>query len=236
MSDPVPPTGNCFIDGLPDDDRAALAPILRPADLAAGGVLLRQDHRVHEVHFPIVAQLANVIRLEGGGGASTAIVGREGMSGLAAFMADEPCGWDVVVQAGGMALVASASDLRAVLDARSTLMTRMLALTHFYQLQAAQNVACAAQHSVRQRVARWMLTSADFSPGDAIRVTQEEISQLVGAQRTTVVAAARQLRTAGAIRYLRGSIRIIDRSRLEARACECYPMLKTKAERAGFLP
>ena len=43
--------------------------------------------------------------------------------------------------------------------------------------------------------------------------------------------AARKLQTSGLINYSRGHITVLDRPRLEARACECYQVVKTEFDR-----
>jgi Mn-dependent DtxR family transcriptional regulator len=48
------------------------------------------------------------------------------------------------------------------------------------------------------------------------------MSTLLGVRRESVTAAARRLQQAGVIRCRRGHITVLDRHRLEQRACECY--------------
>ena len=229
-------TGNGFLDGLTPADAALVLPVLRRVDLARGAILIEQGAEIDSVYLPAGAELDNIVRLEDGFGVLTAAVGREGMAGLAAFMAEAPCMWQVIVRVPGPAFVAPAAQLRTILNATPGLQRRMLDLTHFYQVQSAQNVACEARHRVVERLARWLLTSMDNTGEDAIRVTQEELGQVVGAQRTTVVEAAGRLRDLGAIRYLRAKIRVVNRPLLERQACECYGVLKRLAQHSEFLP
>ena len=230
-----PSTSNGFLDGLPPEEAALLMPILRRVDLQHDACLIEQGDEVRDVYLPAGAELDNIVRLEDGSGVLTASVGREGMAGLAAFMADTPSMWQVIVRVPGPAWAASAAQLRPILNATPTLHRRMLELTHFYQAQSAQNVACEARHRVSERLARWLLTSIDNTGGDTIRITQEELAQVLGAQRTTVVEAAGRLREQGAIRYLRAKVRVVDRPLLERQTCECYFVIRRLAERSGFL-
>ena len=224
------PAENRFIAALDPEDAAALRPLLRRAQLRLEQVVIEQDGPVREVHFPIDAQFANLIRFTDGSTVETAVIGFEGLTGLAPFMADRPCGWEVGCRAPGAAWVAEATALRTLAEDRPELMRRLHDLTDFYQAQAAQTAACNARHPVPARVARWLLTARDLSPVDTLRFRQEELARLVGARRSTVSEAATLLRRRKLIAYARGAIRIVDREGLEAAACECHAILRQRLE------
>ncbi|MBF0665875.1 MAG: Crp/Fnr family transcriptional regulator [Brevundimonas sp.] len=230
------PYGNHFLDTLSPDDEAALRPHLRPAEVTAGQVLIAQDSEVVEVHFPVGAQLANLVRYPDGWAIETAMVGREGLSGLAPAMADVRCGWEVTARVAGTLFVAPARAIRERMRASPPLLNQLLRLSYIYQMQAAQHAACNAVHGALPRVSRWLLSAADLTPGEPVKLTQEELAGLLGAQRTTVNEAANLLKERGAIRYSRGVVRILDRPMLERLACECYAMERRRIEEAGVMP
>ena len=87
--------------------------------------------------------------------------------------------------------------------------------------QLMQSVACNLFHSIDQRAARWLLIAQDRS-GDRLKMTQEELAKLLGAQRTTVNAVARAFQDEGLIAIRRGSVEVVDRDGLRARSCGCY--------------
>lgn len=228
--------GNHLLDTLEPADAAALGPHLRRVEVEAGLTLIEQDAEVVEVHFPADAQLANLVRFSDGRAVQTALVGREGLSGLAPFMASEPCGWEVTVRLPGALHAAPAAAVRERMRASPPFMKRLLRLSYIYQMQAAQHAACNALHPALPRVARWLLTASDMTPGEPVHLTQEELAGLLGAQRTTVNEAAHQLKERGVIRYARGVVRILDRPGLERLACECHAMERARMEGAGTLP
>ncbi|MBU1272746.1 MAG: Crp/Fnr family transcriptional regulator [Alphaproteobacteria bacterium] len=228
--------GNHFLDTLTPEDEAALRPHLRATEVEAGRTLIEQDGPIPELHFPVTAQLVNLVRFSDGSGVETAVIGREGLSGLAPFMAGLDCGWEVSARAGGGLYVMSANVMRARQGESAPLRDRLMRLSHVYQLQAVQHAACNARHKVLPRVARWLLLASDLSPGGALQMTQEELGGLLGAQRTTVNEAASQLKAAGAIRYARGVVSVLDRGALEGLACECYAMERRRIEAAGVMP
>lgn len=224
-------TGNHFIDSLAADDASALAPLLKPVRLEAGQVLIEQDGAVDTVHFPIEAMLANVVRLDEGASVETAIVGREGVSGLAPVMSSTPCSWEVVTRRAGSALSLPAVALQRRLGQSEPFRERLLILTSHYQSQAAQTAACNSVHRVSQRLARWLLTAAELSGDERVDLTQEELSALLGAQRTTVTEAAQGLKAAGALAYSRGVVTISDREGMERAACGCFASERDRMRR-----
>lgn len=227
MSDPVE---NRFVSGLAAEDAAALKPLLRRVSVTVDQTVVDQGAPVDQVHFPIDAQFANLIRFSDGSAIETAVIGCEGLTGLAPVMANLTCGWEIVCRASGEAWVASAQALRTLAAERPMIMARLLALTDLYQAQAAQAAACNAEHPVPDRIARWFLTADDLSPRDVMTFRQEELARLIGARRSTVSEAASQLKRRKFVSYNRGIIRIIDRPGLEAAACECYRMLKPRLD------
>jgi CRP-like cAMP-binding protein len=93
-------------------------------------------------------------------------------------------------------------------------------------LQAAQSAGCNAKHDIDQRLARWLLLCADRAHSNEFALSQEFIADMLGSTRTTVSAAAGLLKGSGLIRYSRGVIRLLDVAGVEARACECYRVIK----------
>ncbi len=207
-------------------DQEALLPSMTPRHLPVGDILTRTGEPVKIVYFPVSADLANVIRFSDGRSGMATNVGREGVSGLAAFLADEPSGWDVQVQVEGKAWALESAILRRQVKASPPLMDLLLALTHCNPVEAAQNAVCNTVHQVTPRVARWLLTLQDRTGGDSFKLTQDDVAQLVSSRRTTVNAAWQTLRDVGAIRHGRGVVSIVDRERLKRQACECYEALR----------
>lgn len=229
-------TGNHFLDTLDPDDHAAVLDVLEPVRLSAGQVLVEQGDPVRRVHFPTSAYLANVTLTPTGRRLQTAMIAREGVSGLAPFLADAPCAWQVVCQGEGEALVGAAGPIRALADARPAFRRRLLVLTHFYQAQSNQLAVCNALHRVGPRVARWLLTASDLTQERRLFLTQEDIAQSLGVQRTSVVSSFAELKREKAIRHSRGWMEIENRQLLTRQACSCYRRLRTMAEELEVLP
>lgn len=225
-------TGNDFLDSIRPEDFDALRPALRPLHVDVGAVLIHQASPVDVVHFPLDAQLANVVLLRSGRSVETSLVGREGLSGLAPVMARQPCPWQVQVRVAGEAFAAPAEAVTRLAASSPAFNRRLIVLAHLYQAQAAQTAACNAQHSVAPRVARWLLTARDLGEDDALQFTQSEMALLLGCPRTSVVEAFTRLKERGVIGHRRGRILIQDRAALQRESCECYGVLRDLADAA----
>jgi CRP-like cAMP-binding protein len=93
-------------------------------------------------------------------------------------------------------------------------------------VQAAQSAACNATHNFEQRLARWLLITADRANTDQFKMSQVFLSHMLWGTRPTVTMAARQLKKQKLIEYTRGIIHIVDRKELEERSCECYRVIR----------
>lgn len=213
---------NLTLAALHDSDLAALRPHLVQREFERGDLLTGQGDEVDHVYFPTTAYISNSVTFTDGRSAQIFVMGVEGVSGLAAFLADEPCAWSIEVRSAGEAYQLPAAVLRRQAQASPALRLQLLRLAHDYQAQGAFSVGCAALHTAAARLAHFILTSADRTGDDRLQLTQQDIADFLSIQRTTVNAAANELKEAGAIRYSRGALHIIDRPELTRRACECY--------------
>ncbi len=64
--------------------------------------------------------------------------------------------------------------------------------------------------------------SRDRIGSDIVRLTHDFLAIMLGTDLPTVTIAAQALQEAGAIRYGRRSLTIVDRKVLEYTTCECY--------------
>ena len=224
---------NTLWAALPADEQDLLAPDLRSRFFTRGDVLIVAHDAVATLYFPIDAKLADVMVLADGRASCVSSVGRQGVAGLAGFLAEEPLAWNVEVHVGGLGYALPAAALRRRLDENPALLTLFNRSNHERHVEAAQNAACAAAgHSALSRVARWLLIAQDCTGSAAIRISQEEVARHLSLRRTTVTAAAAALKSAGACSYLRERIVIERRDLLQSYACDCYRDLSERRIRA----
>ncbi|KQW80772.1 Crp/Fnr family transcriptional regulator [Brevundimonas sp. Root1279] len=206
-------------------DLEALTPALAPIAFERGVVVIKQGEVVEHLIFPTTAFLANTLVFPTGGSSLIHVIGAEGVAGLGPFLADEPSGWTVAVRAAGEAYRLPAAALERQMERSPILRSQLQKLYYDYQLQAAYGVGCAAHHHSRGRVASLLLRATDRLTTRCLHVTQQDLADMLGIQRTTVVDAARHLKSLGAVHYTRGAIEVADRQMLEREACECYAAL-----------
>jgi CRP-like cAMP-binding protein len=93
-------------------------------------------------------------------------------------------------------------------------------------MQVTQIAACNRLHEVEERLARWLLMSADRVGSNSVPLTQDFLAQMLGTRRSSVTVAAGILQRAGLIAHTRGDVEIIDRKLLEEASCECYGIMQ----------
>lgn len=169
--------------------------------------------------------------MEDGSSGEIAIVGNEGVIGIAIFMGGETTPSRAVVQSAGAAYRLSARILKQEFIRAGAMQRLLLRYTQALITQMAQTAVCNRHHSIDQQLCRWLLLSLDRLPSNELRMTQELIANMLGVRRSGVTEAALKLQTAGLIRYSHGTIEVLDRPGLECRVCECYAVVKREFDR-----
>ncbi len=236
MQRPASLLQNRLLASLPPDELAGLSPHLASAELERGRLLYDPGDPIETVYFPTDGVISLMTLMENGAAIESATIGPEGALGLTAAVAPRQSLTRAIVQTPCRAARISAAQLHEAW-ARSPRL-RQLVDRHSEALfgHAIQSVACNALHSVEARFCRWLLTCHDRISQDRVALTQEFLADMLGVQRTTVTAVAGSLQAKGLIRYRRGVVDILDRTGLEAGACECYGAIRRNYERLLPLP
>lgn len=225
------PGRNQLLDALPDSERVRWSAYLEPVPLHAGQVLCDAGGTPSWVYFPTTAVVSLMTMTRDGGSAELAVVGRDGMVGIALIMGGNAMPSQAVVQAGGMAMRLHAHALKSLLQRAGPALAMLLRYAQALMTDVAQTALCNRYHSIDQQLCRRLLLGIDRSGSNELAMTHEAAGNLLGVRREGVTAAALKLQHAGVIRYHRGQIRVLDRSRLEQRACECYATARKEHER-----
>jgi len=183
------------------------------------------------VYFPTTAIVSLLYVMEDGSSAEIAIVGNEGVVGVALFMGGESTPSRAVVQSAGHAYRLRARTIKGEFDLGGVLQHLLLRYTQSLITQMAQTAVCNRHHAIEQQLCRWLLLSLDRLQSNELTMTQELIANMLGVRREGVTEAAGRLQAAGLIHYSRGRIKVLDRPGLEALACECYAVVKRETDR-----
>lgn len=222
---------NHLLAALPPSEFDRLSPHLELVELQLGEVLCESGSYLRHVYFPTTSIVSLLYVLEDGASAEIAVVGNEGILGISLFMGGETTPNRAVVQSAGHGYRLQAQLLKNEFNRAGPMLHLLLRYTQALITQMSQTAVCNRHHSVDQQLCRWLLLSLDRLPGNKLAMTQELIANMLGVRRTGVTEAAGKLQNAGLIHYRRGHITVIDRPGLEARACECYAVVKKEFDR-----
>ncbi|MBU4180306.1 MAG: Crp/Fnr family transcriptional regulator [Gammaproteobacteria bacterium] len=224
-------SANQLLASMPASEWQRISPLLEAVDLPLGLVLYESGSKMAHVYFPIDAIVSLLYVMENGASAEIAVVGNEGLVGIALFMGGETTPSRAVVQSAGHGYRLRAADIKEEFNRAGPVLHLLLRYTQALITQMAQTAVCNRHHSLDQQLCRWLLLSLDRLSGNELVMTQELIANMLGVRREGVTEAALKLQKMGLIRYARGHITVIDRDALEERVCECYRVVKTEYDR-----
>jgi len=225
------PARNHLVAALLDAEQQRWLPKLVAEQSPLGEVLYEPGGRITHVHFPTTSIVSLRCLLATGASVETAVVGNEGMVGVALILGGKTSSARAVVQSAGHGFRLEARTLMDEFNRGGPVMHLLLRYTQALITQMAQTVVCNRLHSVDQQLCRSLLLSADRLHSNAFVATQELIANELGVRRESVTAAAVHLKTLGLIRYRRGQIEVLDRDGLEEHACECYSVVRKEYDR-----
>jgi len=228
---PAPPTANQLLGALPEADYLRLLPHLEAVEMPLGQVIFESGGKLRHLYFPASGIVSLLYAMESGASTEIAVIGNEGVVGIALFMGGESTPSRAVVQSAGQGYRLNAMMLKTEFDRGGALQYRLLRYTQALIAQMTQTAVCNRHHSVDQQLCRWLLLSLDRLPSNHLKMTQELIANMLGVRREGVTEAAGKLQEAGLIRYHRGHITVVDRPLLEQRVCECYAVVKREMDR-----
>ena len=226
-----PPRKNHLLAALAATDYERIAPHLERVSMPLGSVLYESGSKLRHVYFPTTSIVSLLYVMEDGASAEIAVVGNEGILGIALFMGGETTPSRAVVQSAGEGYRLKAHLLKQEFNRFGPMLHLLLRYTQALITQMAQTAVCNRHHSVDQQLCRWLLLSLDRLASNELTMTQELIANMLGVRREGVTEAAGKLQALGLINYSRGRITVLDRPGIEAKACECYEVVKREFDR-----
>lgn len=225
------PRQNLLLNALPEDVMARIRVHLEFVEMPFGEVLYETDSVSPHVYFPINSIVSLMYGTENGASTEVAVVGHEGMVGIALFMGGETMPNRAVVESAGWGYRLKPRYLKEEVEQGGAVLHLLLRYTQALITQMSQTAVCNRYHTLDQQLCRRLLLSLDRLHTNELVMTQELLSNMLGVRREGVTEAAGKLQRAGLIQYSRGRITILDRAALEERVCECYGVVKKEYER-----
>jgi CRP-like cAMP-binding protein len=203
-------------------DLGILVPHASTIFLPQGRVLFEVGDQIDYVYFPHTGMLSLLWVMRDGKAIETATIGREGLAGAMAGLGLDKSRVRVMARLGSTATRIAAPQFRKAVDRSEPLYDLCIRYNEVLLAQARITTACNALHPLEARVCRWLLESTRRIENDTVALTQNLLAEMLGVRRTSVTEIARRIQDRGVISYSRGMIKILDRTRLERLACECY--------------
>lgn len=222
---------NSFLEAMPSEVRDRLNPHLELVWMKLGETLSEPASKTGHVYFPVTAVISIVYVMQDGASGEVALVGNEGMLGVSLFMGGTSRFTRAVVQSAGFAFKLRAQHLIEEFNRTGPMLELLMRYSQALSTQTLQIAACNRRHRIDQQLCRWLLSSLDRLASNELEITQEFLATILGVRREAVTIAARKLQDDGLIHCRRAHITVLDRVGLEARACECYRIVKNECGR-----
>jgi len=220
--------GNRLLLALPPRNLKRLMPELEHIRCQRAQVLMDADSSLDHVFFPDSGVVSVVAVYADGHVIEMATIGREGCTGMQAIFGAKSSSVQLLVQIPGSAARMSRVAFAQAMQSMPSFRGLMFAYVQAFLEQVMVSVACNGAHSLKERLARWLLMMRDRADDDALPITQNLLAEMLGVQRPTITNAAKELERAGLIERGRRQVTILDRQGLTEASCECYRLVRAR--------
>lgn len=196
------------------------APHLEKVMLRKGQTLFEMGQSPTNVYYPVRAMVSMLIDLSEGLSVEAHMLGPTSMVGVAAL--EEPSFYRATVRSTGLAYQLPISVLKREQTSCPFYMNTVVSATSRLMAQMAQAIACAQHHTKEQQIIKWLLVTLDHSLTPVIKITQQELADLLGFRRELVSLVLKKLIMRNEVQLHRGQIEVVNRSALELATCDCY--------------
>jgi len=219
---------NRLLLALPARNLKRLMPELEQIRCQRAQILMDADSALDHVFFPDSGVVSVVAVYADGSIIEMATVGREGFTDVQAVFGAKRSSVQHLVQIPGSAARMSRAAFTRAMQSMPSFRVLMDAYVQAFLEQVMVSVACNGAHSLKQRLARWLLMMRDRSDGDTLPITQDLLAEMLGVQRPSISNAAQELEHAGLIERGRRQVTILNRQGLTEASCECYQLVRSR--------
>ncbi len=229
MTSSKPP--NHFLSPLSSKVFAPIERHLAMVDLPEGAVLYRNNETIRHVYFPVTGIISFVVKLADGQLVDSGSAGSNSAAGLTALHDEATAINDAIVRVATKAATINPHVMKTLVADSKPLGLSCIRHERMMLVLTQRMAACNAIHHLDQRLVRCLLQAHDLLNDDAVPVSLEGLSQMLGGRRSQVALALRTLRKAGLIDYRREKIQLIDIDALRDASCECYDAINAQFHR-----
>ena len=220
------PVANAILLSIPDEEFATIRPHLHFTPLPQRLSLQEANRKLDEAYFLNTGMVSLVFTTQKGESVEVGVVGNEGFTPIPVAAGLRRSPHRAVMQIGGEGFKISVDELETVLVSSPALLTLLHRYAAVNGLQVAQTAGCNRLHDIEQRLSRWLLLAQDRVNSGLLQITHDFLAMMLGTDRPSVSLAASELQKRRIIEYTRGSVRILNRKKLESSACECYGIIQ----------
>jgi CRP-like cAMP-binding protein len=226
------PYRNRILLSLPPENLDRIRDRLEVVDLPLRTCLVEPDEETEFVYF-LEQGLASVVatskdeheRIEIGH------LGFEGFSGFHIVLGVDRTPTQTFMQVEGRGLRMTSAHLSEAIANDEVLRSRLLRYIHTYHLQLAYSALANGRYTIPERLARWLLMCHDRLGTEEMHLTHEFLALMLGVRRSGVTNEIHILEGVHAIKATRGTIRILDRDKLEELASGSYGVPEEEYDR-----
>lgn len=220
------PVSNILLLSISNSDYSALRPHLESVSLPNHLVLHEGGGKLEFAYFPNRGLISLVVVMKDGRSAEAGIVGNEGFTGTPAAVGLSRSPLRAVVQINGDGFRVEAAALQSTLESTPRLQLMLSRYAVVRGMQVAQTAACNRLHDIKERLARWLLMTQDRVDLESLPITHDFLATMLGTNRPSVSLAAGVLQREKILEYTHGTVKIVNRKKLEDSACECYGIIQ----------
>jgi CRP-like cAMP-binding protein len=220
------PVSNAILLALPEEEFDAIRPHLQFVSLPQRLSLQEANQKLDDAYFLNRGMVSLVFTTQKGESVEVGVVGNEGFTPIPVTAGLRRSPHRAVMQIGGEGFKINVSELATVLESSPALRSMLNRYAAVHGLQVAQTAGCNRLHDIEQRLSRWLLLAQDRVDSGLLRITHDFLAMMLGTDRPSVSLAAGGLQKKRIIEYTRGSVRILNRKKLESSACECYGIIQ----------
>jgi hypothetical protein len=223
---------NLLLAALAEDCLERLLPELKQVVMPPGEILYNFNENLADVYFPgrntVVSLRCTTDEHED---VEVGLCGNEGAVGIAGLFGVDTNSHQNLVQVPGGGFRLGMSAARDEFRRGECFQQLMLKFEHSLFIQVSQTALCNRIHSDEERLARWLLLSADRIDADQLPLPRALLAKLLGRSPARASLTARLLESAGMIRYKGEELIISDRESLEGTTCSCYWVARRQSQK-----